>query len=1780
MRHVFFAWLIFGVLFSEEENSISNFNGCASGIVGGHVNVVSGDFVDSAIDIKIDGPDPLVLSRSYASSRYFFLKEDYGWSFNHPSEILAYEKPNPGHHTAETFIFFGPSGDTTEFIHNKKGILVLKTYRGMTNCSAGILSGQFNLKNTKISIEKKSSSYQTSNGDIYRFGKEMKNSLTYPTSKRYDIVSLEKASGAVLKYDLQPLCNSSTFKKIEQFNADGTSQGWMLAELVRNNDLRKFWVSAGNGTWASYKYHKHGQIKNGYKHYLHLLTEVLTSHSPKLKYFYDLSMQRPKINIVQKGDAGPYIKIEYQWDEKVKALKAPVGAAGEEVVLYKFSYHNPYFCVVDNAKGHRVDYSSDTEYRLTSVKHYKEGAPYAEEFYTWGYNFGNQAGDLVEKKLIGQNGQTIYRTTFDYDSSYNVSKETLFGNLTGKSDNESYAIYRENSKGRFNNTLRVAEEEGAEAVFTYHENSNRLYGNFVKNKGKIVKRTFNHYCPNTRALNKVIVDDGESDNESDLSGATFRKITYLKIRQAIPVGLPEQIEIKYLDLNRQEEKLISRIERTYSKMGDVLTETHFDANNDFRFTLSWEYNSHRLCTKHVNAIGQTFIKKYDEVDRLIFEEGPRHDVHREYEYDLAGRLTVKKEVHDDGAIFSTVCKYDAMGNKIQETDSFGNTADFTYDELNRLTSKIEPSNERGERASTTFEYNELGQPIKMTDPRGYVTLTDYNIRGKPTRILHPDGTEELFEYSLKGNLVKSTAVSGKKTCFEYDNLDQIVSKKEYSREGALLSEESKIYKGTQLLKSINPEGLETVYSYDAQGRLVQEKTLDRFKQLEYNAQGFIASVTDGACIRRFQYDVIGRVIEERGEDLEGNLQFLNRFSYDEMGNKSHVFSYSQGEGDLFTEYNSRNLPVRIIDQLGYESRILYDYDAVNSIGQRILQKTLIDPKGNQTLSLQDYAGRVVAIEKRDAFNRTIARQEIIYDVNGNKSKLIDYVLANGENQKCLVHLMTYSPTNQLLSLIEANGTPEQKITTHRYNSLGQKVETIKNDGISLFTTYNEQGLIQSYSSSDQSFSYEYTYNKLLKPIEIKDKILHSSNILSYNLFGELVHETLNNGLSLEYSYNSQGKLSQLTLPDQTTVEYRYEGDYLKTVTRGAFTHRYDTFNLAGQCTQVTLPSSQIVTASYDKIGRIIDLDGPSLKDTNFVFDPVGNLISHTLQGVDKNFAYDSLYQLTSERLHSYTSDSLNNRLSKDGILYELNSLNQIVRQGDTNYEYDLNGNLTKKITPSSITIYRYDALNRLISITQNDETYTFTYDSFNRRLTKNNQKFFYQGLNEIGSYLDEELIELRILGAGKGAELGAAVLLEIDHETLIPLHDHNGNVIALLNSSGLLTASYTYSAFGEAEFATAHPNPWRYASKRLDSETNLIYFGQRYYDPSIGRWITPDPTGFADGPNLYAYLHQNPLLTADYYGLADASQDKSSFWDSLRSGWNTLCDYASRSLSAIGNCLRDGASKASQYASDKFRQGMGYAERAAYEIIPRVPVIKDVVVGGLHYLGHGNLKEYTRCYDEPEDGMYYCNAYGKDLETSELTIIYFNGMYTTFKEFHDELHALALANPEALIAGYYISTHGFSTDLLKCVPDFFRVNTKSTKQAYEGLKFFCELAGSKGVIGLISHSRGTLMVNSIGCRLKENFPNYAEKISSLQLACPCAGSSTMFSEVQVHMSSRDVVCCLGGVMYVASLLGLTPHVTIHKSTNYPFIDHFYNNEIYTNSKIDFIEDIRKKAGLK
>ena len=151
----------------------------------------------------------------------------------------------------------------------------------------------------------------------------------------------------------------------------------------------------------------------------------------------------------------------------------------------------------------------------------------------------------------------------------------------------------------------------------------------------------------------------------------------------------------------------------------------------------------------------------------------------------------------------------------------------------------------------------------------------------------------------------------------------------------------------------------------------------------------------------------------------------------------------------------------------------------------------------------------------------------------------------------------------------------------------------------------------------------------------------------------------------------------------------------------------------------------------------------------------------------------------------------------------------------------------------------------------------------------NKSKFIFDGQKEIGSDTQgDTILELGILGSAQNAERGAAIALEINHQIYLPIQDVFSNPHKLISyAMDTIVETYEFSAFGQ-ERETTYLNPWRFSSKRVDPETALIYFGRRYYDPEIGRWITTDPKGYADGIiHLYAYVLNDPLNHWDLYGL-------------------------------------------------------------------------------------------------------------------------------------------------------------------------------------------------------------------------------------------------------------------------------------------------------------------------
>ena len=106
--------------------------------------------------------------------------------------------------------------------------------------------------------------------------------------------------------------------------------------------------------------------------------------------------------------------------------------------------------------------------------------------------------------------------------------------------------------------------------------------------------------------------------------------------------------------------------------------------------------------------------------------------------------------------------------------------------------------------------------------------------------------------------------------------------------------------------------------------------------------------------------------------------------------------------------------------------------------------------------------------------------------------------------------------------------------------------------------------------------------------------------------------------------------------------------------------------------------------------------------------------------------------------------------------------------------------------------------------------------------------------------------------------------------------DGLGSVVALSDVNSVLVERYTYDVFGRPTIRDANgvvieesafANPYLFTARACDAESGLYYYRARYYDYATGRFLQPDPIGYADGLSLYGYVGNNPCGYADPWGL-------------------------------------------------------------------------------------------------------------------------------------------------------------------------------------------------------------------------------------------------------------------------------------------------------------------------
>lgn len=1478
MKRLLFV-LTFALFLSanEQNQTLALTHGEPSSLVEGCVSAITGGLYLNQADVVVKGAEPIEFTRQYVSDHY--MDTHIGWHFCGISSAShlkfgIYFLISDGRGIYLDF-YIDDLHKANELI-KKKQVFPLVLAPGwldaaISNSANHEISARTNLYNMRAEVTHDRNwirLYLPDGGErhyevVKNTKKDSSIALDYMLSKEI------KPNRNIIRYEY---AKDGNLLKISSHSPDEkTTYAWIKVRYHGDvKKLKDFTITTSDGQEREYCFetvdylepslHVH---KKYWKKYRYLLELYRSNTTPNETIAY-----RSFISEIKLPD-GRYRSFDYDDKHRVKHIYGPVGPDGKKQALYTFRYGDKKTDVYDSL-GNKVQYSYNGRYRLTYIHRYQGSDELINiEQFTWGKNDGLDATLLKARSLLDSEEKPIHSRQFIYDNKGNPIEERYFGTITGTggalqlkegipvAESGDCAITkRKYSSDNRNLLIQEIHPSGLITEMAYHPGTDLIKSRIHKQGTNILKREFFFYDKDYRLVEEVVDDGYEKDYQQHAIGSYRIHTRYDLLKTGPFIGMPKTIIKSYLDQESPHLKLISVEELVYDKFGNVSKRNVYDANQIKRFTLQQIYDASNRLQKAVNALGEAETFAFDANNNLI-----RHQLadgsQKTYKYDKANRLL--QTAHDS---HRDIYQYNSKSQQIAHIDYLKNKTAYQYDALGNCIQTTGPPAPIS--PITITNYTPDSHPKIITDANGYKTTTTYNIYGKPLLIKHPDSTSESFTYDISGNLLTHTNQIGTLTSYTYDIFGRVLSKTTENHT------EVYTYDTFKLLQKVDPEGNITIYQYDSAGRKIAEIQNQEGKTYTYDPLGRLhKTIHSNNLIEITEYDDLDRVIENRSEGPDGQVYSKTYYAYDSNGNKIATYTFVGAKNTKAAEkctYDAFNRQTSQTDPLG--NITIIDYLEKD----RHLIKTTTNPKGLRTIEIYNPLNQLMESRLEDPSGNKLNNEIFAYDPSDNKLSQTSTIYAPTGSRSTTTQ-WKYDPKNRPTQTIEATGTDLEKTTHIAYTPSGKKATITKPNGITLSHQYDTHDRLNHLTSSDGSIDYIYTYNKLSQVIAVDDAIQNTKTVRKWDPKGRLLYERLGNGLELSSQYDCQGRRTQLRLSNGH-IEYTYNPAHLTSVNRYdqsghlLYTHSYEEHDLSENILSESLIFDLGKTKYQPNKNSIpISYKTPFYEHKITELDPNSNVLKATQKlhdTVTESYTYNILDHLLDEQnafTHTYDYDSHHNRILHNDKTYQINALNQL-----NEIIYDVNGN---PIQVGDKTC-KYDALDRLVEVSHKGTTHTYIYDYLHRRITTNQaEHYIYDNKNEIGlADKDLKITQFRVLGEGQGAEIGASIALELNGTTYVPLHDLYGNIKALIDQEGNICESYDYDSFGQHQVLDCNvENPWRYQSKRLDP-TDFVYFGRRYYMPDLGRFLTPDPMGLSEGPNLYQYLHNSPLLNYDEYGLA------------------------------------------------------------------------------------------------------------------------------------------------------------------------------------------------------------------------------------------------------------------------------------------------------------------------
>ncbi|KAH8891962.1 SpvB-domain-containing protein [Thozetella sp. PMI_491] len=460
--------------------------------------------------------------------------------------------------------------------------------------------------------------------------------------------------------------------------------------------------------------------------------------------------------------------------------------------------------------------------------------------------------------------------------------------------------------------------------------------------------------------------------------------------------------------------------------------------------------------------------------------------------------------------------------------------------------------------------------------------------------------------------------------------------------------------------------------------------------------------------------------------------------------------------------------------------------------------------------------------------------------------------------------------------------------------------------------FDLQGRLLFLQDSEGSkVSYVYNQRGLVNTTTVQTATSRAENVvasITYDAAGQALLVVLGNTTSLEFTYDDLSRvLKRRRVLGATKKLVLEDAQYTYDPARSITSILKNVVEISGSGTTDSISMEY----GYDAFGRLTYASGREMASAtsktptpygpstapvpltladrpvfgtfkeSFEYDRAGNLITlehRTMAPIGGVWSRNFTYETGSNRLRHMSTTATG------------------LTPTDTELQYDSRGNIVRYGDEQTMSWDGVDQLASVASAAQNlekgstasDTTSCFVYDDANKR----SRKLTFHGstlLEDVNHFEDGFRMGTRydnlgnkscfsILPISMNFGMASQVVALLDQATdtnkqalRFQIPDHLHSVFLELDGAGQLLNYEEFSPYGFStakltQAVTTVPKIAGYNGKEIDTPTGLVYYGRRYYAPWLGRWISPDPIGTDDGPNVYAYVKGNPVVYTDLDG--------------------------------------------------------------------------------------------------------------------------------------------------------------------------------------------------------------------------------------------------------------------------------------------------------------------------